>query len=142
MQAQTARAVPHERHSCHNARAPLALRIHVSLPEKVSAKTLYRWVTGMRREYKLSQTALTLLETLIDKCRVSDFDKGSLCGSGKAPVGWLKRSASHAGAQQRREQLIKAGLIARTTIGKGRASGSAARTTRSSRCSVSASRRW
>jgi hypothetical protein len=121
MQAQTARAVPHERHSCHNARAPLALRIHVSLPEKVSAKTLYRWVKGMRREYKLSQTALTLLETLIDKCRVSDFEMGSLCGVWESPgrlaeaIGVGTRVLNNA-----ENQLIKAGLIARTTIGKGR----------------------
>jgi hypothetical protein len=54
--------------------------------KKVSAKTLYRWVKGMRRECKLSQTALhPLLETLIDKCRVSDFEKGSICGVWESP---------------------------------------------------------
>jgi hypothetical protein len=100
---------------------PLALRIHVSLPEKVSAKTLCRWVTGMRREYQLSQTALTLLGTLIDKCRVSDFEKGSLCGVWESPgrlaeaIGVSTRVLNNA-----ENQLIKAGLIARTTIGKGR----------------------
>ena len=100
---------------------PLALRIHVSLPEKVSAKTLYRWVTGMRREYKLPQTALTLLGTLIDKCRSSDFEKGSLCGVWESPgrlaeaIGVSTRVLNNA-----ENQLIKAGLIVRTTTGKGR----------------------
>lgn len=99
----------------------LGLRIHVALPEKVSAKTLYRWVKGMRREYKLSQTALTLLETLIDKCRVSDFEKGSICGVWESPgrlaeaIGVSTRVLNNA-----ENQLIEAGLIARTTIGKGR----------------------
>lgn len=98
-----------------------ALRIHVTLPEKVSAKTLYRWVRGMRREYKLSQTALTLLETLIDKCRRSDFEKGSICGvwesSGRLAeaMGVSTRVLNNA-----ENQLIEAGLIARTTTGKGR----------------------
>ncbi|EGD59844.1 hypothetical protein Y88_2283 [Novosphingobium nitrogenifigens DSM 19370] len=99
----------------------LGLRIHVTLPEKVSAKTLHRWVKGMRSEYKLSQTALVLLETLIDKCRVSDFEPGSLCGVWESPC----RLAEAIGVSTRvlnnaENQLIKAGLIARTTTGKGR----------------------
>ena len=107
--------------STRSAPTPLALRIHVSLPEKVSAKTLYRWVTGMRREYKLPQTALTLLGTLIDKCRSSDFEKGSLCGVWESPgrlaeaIGVSTRVLNNA-----ENQLIKAGLIVRTTTGKGR----------------------
>lgn len=98
-----------------------AQRIHVTLPEKVSAKTLHRWVKGMRSEYKLSQTALVLLETLIDKCRVSDFEQGSICGVWESPG----RLAEAIGVSTRvlnsaENQLIKAGLIARTTFGKGR----------------------
>lgn len=106
--------------SASHAPSP-ALRIHVTLPEKVSAKTLYRWVKGMRRDYKLSQTALALLETLIDKCRSSDFEEGSLCGVWESPG----RLAEAMGVSTRvlnnaENQLIEAGLIARTTFGKGR----------------------